>query len=191
MINDALSQAAASAIDQIGRQNLPVGVVQNVSLNKAYLNSGSQQGFKDGMNVIITRGRQQVASGQLQDVNGRDSIIYVKRSFLGIQPGDKVRAIFDVPAIAPELSADGSVVIQRPKVRGNNTQFVTTLLVLGLVLLSAYLSFPFPSFCSSQSPNNVYLSLHCPYSCSIVPVLYKVLPVCFLCFYSCSKLELV
>jgi hypothetical protein len=49
LINDALSQAAASAIDQIGRQNLPVGVVQNVSLNKAYLNSGSQQGFKDGM----------------------------------------------------------------------------------------------------------------------------------------------
>lgn len=133
LVNDAISQAAALAADQISKQTLPSGTVLNTSTGSALINSGSRTGFQTGQKVVITRGRQQVGTGEITDLGPDKSTIKITRSDLGIQPGDKVRAIIDVPVITPKLNADGSANIVRPKAKSNPSGFVTTLLVLGLV----------------------------------------------------------
>ncbi len=133
LINDALSQAAALAVSQISSQSLPAGTVLSASVTTALINSGTQTGFTQGMRVIITRGRQQVASGELVETGAQRSTIKITRAELGIQPGDKVRAIFDVPVIAPGFSPEGNSVVMRPKSHASPSGFVTTLLVVGLV----------------------------------------------------------
>lgn len=133
LINDALSQASSLAANQISLQTLPAGTVLNTGTTTALVNSGSRSGFVMGMHVIITRGRQQVGSGEVIEVQPDKSTIKVTRQDLGFQPGDKVRAIFDVPALAPGFSEDGKAVVVRPKSTSSPSGFVTTLLVLGLV----------------------------------------------------------
>ena len=133
LINDAIGQATSLAVSQISSQTLPTGTVLSASVSSALINSGSQTGFAQGMHVIITRGRQQVASGELVDIGAERSTIKITRSELGIQPGDKVRAIFDVPVFAPGFSKTGEPNIVHVKSHSSPSGFVTTLLVLGLV----------------------------------------------------------
>lgn len=135
LINDAIGQAASLAVSQISSQTLPTGTVLNTSTATALINSGSRSGFAQGMRVIITRGRQQVASGELVELGPDRSTIKVTRSELGIQPGDKVRAIFDVPMLAPTIRLDGQPNIVKPKPRSSPSGFVTTLLVVGLAAM--------------------------------------------------------
>ena len=132
LINDALSQAAALAVSQISSQSLPTGTILNTSVTTALINSGSRNGFAQGMKVIITRGRQQVASGELTDLGPDRSTIKITRSELGIAPGDKVRAIFDVPVLAPGFSENGDPIVSKPKSHASPSGFITTLLVIGL-----------------------------------------------------------
>lgn len=137
LIKDAISQAAGLAVGQIAQQNLPLGTVLNTQTSEALINSGTRQGFKLGMKVIITRGRQQVAEGFVNDVLPDKSTIKVTRSDLGIAPGDKVRAIFDVPVIVPAFSANGDPVVEKPKAQANTSSLISTMLVLGLVAFLA------------------------------------------------------
>jgi hypothetical protein len=133
LINDAIAQAATLAVDKINQQSLPTGTILNTGADVALLNQGSRTGFKDGQEVIISRGREQVASGVVFDLSADKSYIRVKRSFKGIQPGDKVRAIFQVPDITPKWNPDGTPSVARTKSKGVSSNLVTTLLVLGLV----------------------------------------------------------
>ena len=114
LINDALSQAASLAANQISLQTLPSGTVLNTGTSTALVNSGSRSGFKEGMHVIITRGRQQVGSGEVIEVQPDKSTIKITRQDLGFTPGDKVRAIFDVPDIAPGFDPSGNAIVVRP-----------------------------------------------------------------------------
>ena len=133
LINDAIAQAASLAVDKINQQSLPTGTLLNTNTDIALMNQGSRTGFKEGQEVIISRGREQVASGVVFDLSADKSYIRVKRSFKGIQPGDRVRAIFQVPDITPKWNADGTPSVARPKSKGVSSNLVTTLLVLGLV----------------------------------------------------------
>ena len=132
LINDALGQAAALAVGQISSQTLPNGTVLSAGVKEAFINSGSRTGFTQGMHVIITRGRQQVASGELIEIGAERSTIKVTRSELGIQPGDKVRAIFDVPQLAPGFRPDGEPTVVKPPSHSSPSGFITTLLIVGL-----------------------------------------------------------
>lgn len=133
LVNDALSQAAALIASQVSLQTLPTGTVLNTGTQTALINNGSRSGFTMGMQVIITRGRQQVGSGEVIEVQPDKSTIKVKRQELGIQPGDKVRAIFDVPVLAPGFSPSGEAVVAKSTRKSSPSGFVSTLLVLGLV----------------------------------------------------------
>lgn len=133
LINDAIAQAASLAVDKINQQSLPTGTILNTGPDIALMNQGARTGFKDGQEVIISRGREQVASGVVFDLSADKSYVKVKRSFKGIQPGDKVRAIFQVPDITPKWNVDGTPSVARPKSKGVSSNLITTLLVLGLV----------------------------------------------------------
>ena len=132
LINDALGQASSLAVGQISSQTLPNATVLNAGVKEAYINSGSRTGFSQGMHVIITRGRQQVASGELIEIGPERSTVKVTRSELGIQPGDKVRAIFDVPQLAPGFRPDGEPTVVKPPSHSSPSGFITTLLIVGL-----------------------------------------------------------
>lgn len=138
LINDAISQAAGQAVERMGQQTLPVGTVLNTFESRAILNQGSRTGFKDGMSVIITRGKEQVAAASVYDVSPDKSFLRVTRSFKGIQPGDRVRAVFDVPNLTPNWNSDGTPSIKTERKGKANSGLVTTLLVVGLVALLAF-----------------------------------------------------
>jgi hypothetical protein len=133
LIKDAIAQAAGLAAGQIAQQSLPLGTVLNTQTSEALINSGSRAGFKQGMKIIISRGRQQVGEGFVTEVLPDKSTVKITRSGLGIQPGDKVRAIFDVPALAPAITASGDAIVVRPKTQANTSSLISTMLVMGVV----------------------------------------------------------
>jgi hypothetical protein len=133
LINDAIAQASSLAVDKINQQSLPTGTILNTGPDIALMNQGSRTGFKEGQEVIISRGREQVATGVVFDLSADKSYVRIKRSFKGHQPGDKVRAIFEVPDITPKWNPDGTPSVARPKSKGVSSNLITTLLVLGLV----------------------------------------------------------
>ena len=61
--------------------------------------------------------------------------VIIERSNLGVQPGDRVRAVAVIPDIDPAnpFSSDNQVHIRHPKAAGNNSGLVTVLLVVGLL----------------------------------------------------------
>ncbi|HLP00050.1 MAG TPA: hypothetical protein VK171_15755 [Fimbriimonas sp.] len=133
LIKDAIAQAAGLAAAQISQQTLPLGTVLNTQTSEVLINSGTRSGFKQGMKVIISRGRQQVGEGTVTEVLPDKATVKINRSDLGIQPGDKVRAIFDVPVFAPAISPTGETIIQRPKAQANTSSLISTMLVMGIV----------------------------------------------------------
>jgi hypothetical protein len=137
LINDAIAQAAQIAVDRVNQQTLPSATVLNTVGDMAIVNQGTRAGFKNGMQVIISRGRQQVASGTILDVDPDKSTMRVSRSFLGITPGDRVRAIFDVPEVPPGFTSSGAPAISKVRANKPSNGIVTTLLVLGLVAFLA------------------------------------------------------
>lgn len=133
LIKDAIAQAAGLAAGQISQQTLPLGTVLNTQTEEALINSGSRAGFKQGMRVIISRGRQQVGQALVTEVLPDKSTLKITRSDLGIQPGDKVRAIFEVPEVAPAITLDGRTIVQKPKAQANTSSLISTMLVMGVV----------------------------------------------------------
>lgn len=97
LINEALNSAAAQAVLTINSQTLPTGTVLNTVGSEALINQGERTGFKVGQEVVVLRGRQQVATGVIADTDPDSSNMRITKFILGTQPGDKVRAIFPVP----------------------------------------------------------------------------------------------
>jgi hypothetical protein len=135
LINDALSSAATQAVQAIRSQTLPTATIQNTFQRSAIINQGARQGFTNGQEVIVSRGREQVATAQISDVQPGSATIVIKRSFKGLQPGDRVRAIFTPPNIVPGFNNNNEGKISKGR-RGNNLSgLITVVLVLGLVAL--------------------------------------------------------
>ncbi|RYG43340.1 hypothetical protein EON79_17165, partial [bacterium] len=137
LINDAISAAANQAVQAIRSQTLPTATIQNTYARSAIINQGARSGFKQGQEVIVSRGREQVATAQISDIQPGSATIVIKRSFKGLQPGDRVRAVFSPPDIVPGFSQNGEARVNRPR-RGNNASgLITVALVLGVVALLA------------------------------------------------------
>jgi hypothetical protein len=141
LINEAIQIAASKAVSQIQTNTLPTGTVLNTFQDTALINQGARTGFKSGQDVIVTRGREQVAVARVtNEVDPDQATVKITRSWKGIQPGDKVRAVFVPPTVkgisnSPDVDASPSVT--KPRARGNNSGFVSLLLVvaLGAILL--------------------------------------------------------
>ncbi|CAN5492312.1 hypothetical protein BH11ARM1_BH11ARM1_02460 [soil metagenome] len=133
LITDAIQSASSDAIRQIQAQTLPTGTILNTTTAEALINKGARSGFKEGQEVIILRNREQVASGHVRSVDPDMSTVRVERVMKGVQPGDKVRAIFSVPGLV--IQADGSAKPAAKKSSGISSTLITALLVVGLLAL--------------------------------------------------------
>lgn len=133
LINDAIRQASSVAVREISSQKLPRATVLNTLTNRASINQGARSGFKDGQVVIVKRGREQVATAKVVDVQPDSATIVVERSTKGIRPGDTAEAIFTVPSLLPGFTAAGEPNVKRSRPSGNSSGLVSALLVLGLL----------------------------------------------------------
>lgn len=132
LLSEAFASAAFEIVRQVESNSLPNATVLNTLEKTALINQGARTGFKVGMNVIVLRGREQVAEATVSEVDPDSSFVKVTRSNKGVQPGDKVRAVFAVPDIKG-FGKDGSAVVAKAKKAPNVTALLTLLLVLGLI----------------------------------------------------------
>jgi hypothetical protein len=133
LYSDALAQAAFQAVTTIGANTLPKGTVLNTTDRNILINQGSRTGFQQGQEVIITRGREQVASGKVGIVEPDSAFVKVSRQLKGVQPGDRVQVVFSVPEVSSSWGA-GSEGVKR-KSAGNMSSIISLLLVLGLAAI--------------------------------------------------------
>lgn len=134
LLSEALSTAAFNITEAIQKNTLPVGTILNTTDRKALLNQGSRSGFVQGQEVIILRGREQVARGRIASVEPDQAFVTVSQQFKGIQPGDRVRAVFAVPMLDDKFPRGNEPRTISARSGGGNSGLVTTLLVLGGVL---------------------------------------------------------
>src|SRR6185503_16796151 len=97
-----------------------------------------RSGFKPGQEVIVLRGREQVAVAVVTDVDPDSATVRVTRLIKGIQPGDSVRVVFQVPNVAggnPSNSSGDVRMKPRPKGKGGSANFASLLVVLGIAVV--------------------------------------------------------
>jgi hypothetical protein len=134
LYQDALASAASSAAGEISRNTLPKGTVLNTTETLALINMGTRSGFKVGQKVVVLRGRQQVATAEVTQVEADSCFVRVSKSLRGIQPGDKVQVMFEVPDISEKFSSGGDVGVIKSRPKSNNSGLITTILVLGVLV---------------------------------------------------------
>lgn len=136
LLQEAISAAAGAAVIQIQGQALPHGTLLNTREKDALINQGSRTGFENGQHVIILRGKEQVATGDVYDVEADQAYIHLTSSRKGIQPGDRVRVLFSVPDIDSKFPKDVSSekpVFKPSKQRPPSTGLIQLLLLVGVV----------------------------------------------------------
>lgn len=136
LVNEALAAAADMAIAKIRTTSLPTATVLNTRNDDALINRGSRDGFKPNMEVLILRGREQVAVGVIGDVEPDSASVRITRSDRGIQPGDKVRPIFDVPRLTGPRNATAKPTTVKRRGSANVGPMITMALVLGLLVFA-------------------------------------------------------
>lgn len=142
LLRDAISAAASVAVSQINTQILPQATVLNTQSSDgrfgdrgaALINQGARSGFKRDQQVIVIRGREQVATARVTNVDPESAEIQLVDSSKGVQPGDKVRVVFSVPDINSKLSRDDSV--SAPRRSKGDSSVISVLLILGVVALA-------------------------------------------------------
>ena len=132
LVADAITVAVSDAIREIQSRQLPSGTVLNTLSNSALINQGARAGFKNDQKVIVLRGREQVATATVFNVEPDSSYIRFDRVIKGIKPGDKVRAVFSAPEVVFNNATNTATVV-KPKQSGDNSGIITVLLILGLV----------------------------------------------------------
>ncbi len=137
LINDAIQTAANTVVTTLQSQTLPSSTIRNTFRNSAIIGEGSRSGFKTGMELIVTRGREQVATATITDIEPSSATIKVTRSFKGLQPGDRVRAIFTPPNIVPGFGSDGTAQVRRAKRSNNLSGLLLIALAIGLIVVLA------------------------------------------------------
>lgn len=142
VVEEAFKDAAFKAVRQIESRRLPRATVLNVLDKQVLIDKGRQDGLEDGMQVIVTRGAEQVATAEIVDIDADSAFIRTTRNLKGIRRGDKIQVMFDVPEILPTFSADGTPEVREARARrsgGGNSGLVTVLIVLvilGLLLFN-------------------------------------------------------
>lgn len=138
LINEAISAAAYEAVGQIVSRTLPRATVLNTTGNEALINRGSRSGFSKDQEVIVTRGRDQVATAVVAEVEPDAGIVRVVRSNRGIQPGDKVQVVFNVPTVKGfTKKGDPDFGPKRGRGRGiggSNAGLISVLLLIGVAV---------------------------------------------------------
>lgn len=100
LITEAINKAAFLVVKTMVDYIIPEAtIMMNVGENQVMLNKGARDGLRPGMRMIVLRDREIIGFIELRDVSAIDSIGKVTKSMRGIQPEDKARAIFEMPAV--------------------------------------------------------------------------------------------
>jgi len=139
IIGEAISHAAAKGVPDLVKRQLSAAVL-NTRNDEAIINSGSRDGFRPGMNVVVLRGPRgretQVATARVQAVDIDSGTIRSTRSLKGISPGDKVVVIWDGKAPVPTGSGpSGGYREPQERKKVNVSAAIGVLLVIGLIAL--------------------------------------------------------
>ena len=135
LVSDSLTFAAVEAVSKIQTQTLPTATVLNTTEKTALVNRGARSGFKKGQKVVVVRGREQVATATVNDVEADSAYLQPDRIIKGIQPGDKVRVIFDFVPMAG-ITNTGKATQERGTSRGKSpTGLIQVALLVGLGFL--------------------------------------------------------
>lgn len=101
---EAINNAARKAVETMVKYIIPEAtVIGTVGTNEAILNKGSQEGLEEGMELIaLRRGEggieEVVARLRVTAVTDTDARAVVISATRGIQPQDRVRAVYDLPS---------------------------------------------------------------------------------------------
>ena len=107
LISEAISNAAFLAVKTMVDYIIPEATVQmNFGDSEVMLNKGARDGIKPGMRMIVLRQNEIIGYVEIRQVNPMDSMAKVVKSMRGIQPEDKVRAIFDMPTVSSTLKSE-------------------------------------------------------------------------------------
>lgn len=101
LISEAINNAAFLVVKTMVDYIIPEATVQmNIGDNQVMLNKGARDGLKPGMRMIVLRQKEIIAYIELRTVSATDADAKVTKSMRGIQPEDKVRAIFEMPMVS-------------------------------------------------------------------------------------------
>lgn len=131
LVQEAIQLGALEAISRINSLQLKDATVTYAGADRILINKGTRDGFKGGMEVLILRHGDYVATVKLSEVSADDAQGSVMDSTKGVQPGDKARAIFPVESFT--IKKDGTARVGKPK-SSNVSSVLVTVLVLGLVV---------------------------------------------------------
>lgn len=133
LLDEALSKAAFTGVRSMNDRILPEGTVFATSSRggqiEALLNIGTNSGVKPGMEFIVLRNREQVARLRATGVSATDTTATVVSSTRGVQPEDKVRAVFRLADIPVDRGGTtGRTSVRAPRMNFGN-------LALGALML--------------------------------------------------------
>ncbi len=131
LLNEAVNYAAQQGVDKLLTQQVDVATVFTTpTVTTVQLNKGSRQGIKKGMKMVVLRGREQVATIRISDVETDSSVAIVDEATKGVAPGDKARAIV-MDAGAVTLTPSGGARIRSPKTSSSSSSTLLSVLVIG------------------------------------------------------------
>jgi len=142
LLADAMQTAAAEVVRNVTSKELPFGTILNTYEGVAFINRGTRSGFKPGQELIVLRGREQVATAIVSEVEPDTSKVKILTSPKGVQPGDKCRAIFTEPPIKLSWPKGDSTTprFEKKNMPGKNSGFYTLAIVLGLIAVAVLTS---------------------------------------------------
>lgn len=131
LLNEAVNYAAQLAVDKLLTQQVDIATVLTTPTpTTVQLNKGSRQGIKKGMKMVVLRGREQVATIRISDVETDSSVAIVDDQTKGVAPGDKARAIVLDPG-SVTLTGNGGARVRSPKRSSTSSSTLLTVLVVG------------------------------------------------------------
>lgn len=130
MYSDASRALAFDAIREMSSRQLPSATVLNTLPDQALINKGTRSGVKPGMELIIVRGKDQVGTATVVKVDADSAFISFNRLMKGVQPGDKVRALYTPDRTVIGISKDAQPRTTRRAQKGSNSGIVSLLFVM-------------------------------------------------------------
>lgn len=132
LLNEAVNYAAQKAVSDIIAQQIAPAFVLGTPGKFVKINKGARDGLKVGMEMVVTRGREEVGIVRISSLDPDTAEAGVVRSNKGVAPGDKLRVIYrDLPTV--DLTRSG------PKVR-TVRRVDTTSALLGLLVVGALIT---------------------------------------------------
>ena len=107
LITEAINGAAFLAVRTMIDYVIPEATVQmNIGDSKVMINKGARDGIKPGMRMIVLREKEIIGYLDVTSTDPTDAYAKVIKSMRGIQPEDKARAIFEMPAVSTALKSE-------------------------------------------------------------------------------------